>query len=161
MSLAATDRAPTAAERGTLTENERREALRARDKTADGLFVYAVRTTGVYCRPSCGARPARAENVVFLDTAARPSGGISPLQALPAGRAAAGPAERRPRRRACASSRTPKRRRPSALAEAVGVSAPPISTAIFKAASRRHAQGLCRRRARPPHVRQRSRHGSA
>src|SRR5271165_3708631 len=69
MSLAATDRAPTAAERGTLTENERREALRARDKTADGLFVYAVRTTGVYCRPSCGSRPARAENVVFFDTA--------------------------------------------------------------------------------------------
>ena len=33
-------------------------------------FVYAVRTTGVYCRPSCGARPARPENVAFHDTPA-------------------------------------------------------------------------------------------
>lgn len=68
MSLAAPDRTPTAAERGTLTENDRREAIHARDKTADGSFVYAVRTTGVYCRPSCGSRPARPENVVFYDT---------------------------------------------------------------------------------------------
>ncbi|HET9784519.1 MAG TPA: bifunctional DNA-binding transcriptional regulator/O6-methylguanine-DNA methyltransferase Ada, partial [Terriglobales bacterium] len=37
----------------------------ARDRTADGSFVYAVRTTGVYCRPSCGARRPRLENVSF------------------------------------------------------------------------------------------------
>ncbi|HEY8054794.1 MAG TPA: bifunctional DNA-binding transcriptional regulator/O6-methylguanine-DNA methyltransferase Ada [Terriglobales bacterium] len=36
-----------------------------RDRTADGSFVYAVRTTGVYCRPSCGARRPRPENVSF------------------------------------------------------------------------------------------------
>lgn len=45
-------------------------AVRARDARADGRFVYAVRTTGVYCRPSCGARPARPENVAFHDTPA-------------------------------------------------------------------------------------------
>lgn len=39
--------------------------VRARDAAADGWFVYAVRTTGVYCRPSCGARAPRPENVVF------------------------------------------------------------------------------------------------
>jgi len=37
----------------------------ARDPKADGSFVYSVRTTGVYCRPSCGARAARPENVSF------------------------------------------------------------------------------------------------
>ncbi|WP_210250335.1 bifunctional DNA-binding transcriptional regulator/O6-methylguanine-DNA methyltransferase Ada [Methylobacterium planeticum] len=40
-------------------------ALAARDPRADGRFVYAVRTTGVYCRPSCAARAARPENVSF------------------------------------------------------------------------------------------------
>ena len=45
-------------------------AVRARDASADGTFVYSVKTTGVYCRPSCGARPARPENVAFHDTPA-------------------------------------------------------------------------------------------
>jgi AraC family transcriptional regulator of adaptative response/methylated-DNA-[protein]-cysteine methyltransferase len=39
--------------------------MRARDARADGTFVYAVKTTGVYCHPSCAARPARPENVEF------------------------------------------------------------------------------------------------
>lgn len=37
----------------------------ARDAQADGTFFYSVKTTGVYCRPSCGARQARPENVAF------------------------------------------------------------------------------------------------
>lgn len=45
-------------------------AVVARDRKADGRFVYSVKTTGVYCRPSCGARPARPENVAFHATAA-------------------------------------------------------------------------------------------
>jgi AraC family transcriptional regulator, regulatory protein of adaptative response / methylated-DNA-[protein]-cysteine methyltransferase len=45
-------------------------ALRARDPNADGSFFYSVSTTGVYCRPSCGARPARPENVAFHASAA-------------------------------------------------------------------------------------------
>lgn len=40
----------------------------ARDRQADGSFVYSVKTTGVYCRPSCGARLARPENVRFHDS---------------------------------------------------------------------------------------------
>src|SRR5277367_5964405 len=40
-------------------------AIRSRDPAADGHFVYSVATTGVYCRPSCAARPARPENVQF------------------------------------------------------------------------------------------------
>jgi AraC family transcriptional regulator of adaptative response/methylated-DNA-[protein]-cysteine methyltransferase len=40
-------------------------AVVARDRRADGTFVYAVRTTGVYCRASCPSRRARRENVAF------------------------------------------------------------------------------------------------
>jgi AraC family transcriptional regulator of adaptative response/methylated-DNA-[protein]-cysteine methyltransferase len=42
--------------------------VRARDRAADGRFVYGVHTTGVYCRPSCASRPARPENVAFFET---------------------------------------------------------------------------------------------
>jgi len=44
-------------------------AVRARDASADGRFFYSVKTTGVYCRPSCGARAPRPENVAFHDSA--------------------------------------------------------------------------------------------
>ena len=58
-----------------LTLRDRREdaqyaALLARDASFDGVFWYAVRTTGVFCKPSCGARPPRAENVSFHDSVA-------------------------------------------------------------------------------------------
>jgi len=46
------------------------EKVMARDRAADGQFVYAVRTTGVYCRPSCGSRTPRPENVSFHATPA-------------------------------------------------------------------------------------------
>ena len=45
-------------------------AVVARDRAADGEFFYSVTTTGVYCRPSCGARTARPENVSFHASAA-------------------------------------------------------------------------------------------
>lgn len=45
-------------------------ALRARDARFDGRFFVAVRTTGIYCRPICPARPPRLENIVFFSTAA-------------------------------------------------------------------------------------------
>jgi AraC family transcriptional regulator of adaptative response/methylated-DNA-[protein]-cysteine methyltransferase len=51
-------------------------AVANRDARADGHFVYAVRTTGIYCRPSCGSRRAKRTNVTFYDTplAAREEG---------------------------------------------------------------------------------------
>jgi len=42
-------------------------AVVGRDRRFDGRFVYAVRTTGVYCRPSCPSRRPAAANVVFFD----------------------------------------------------------------------------------------------
>lgn len=43
-------------------------AIATRDTSADGTFWYSVRTTGVYCRPSCAARLPRPENVAFHAT---------------------------------------------------------------------------------------------
>jgi AraC family transcriptional regulator of adaptative response/methylated-DNA-[protein]-cysteine methyltransferase len=45
-------------------------AVIGRDAASDGAFYYSVRTTGVYCRPSCAARPPRPENVAFHPTRA-------------------------------------------------------------------------------------------
>ncbi len=44
------------------------DAVTGRDRAMDGVFFYAVRTTGVYCRPSCPSRRPRPENVVFFRT---------------------------------------------------------------------------------------------
>ena len=54
----------------TTEQDPRWAAVRARDAAADGTVFYSVETTGVYCRPSCGARRANAENVRFHATAA-------------------------------------------------------------------------------------------
>ncbi len=51
-----------------ITGDPRFAAVRARDRSADGGFVYAVRTTGVFCRPSCAARPAKPSNMLFYAT---------------------------------------------------------------------------------------------
>lgn len=48
-----------------MSPEERWEAVLARDGAADDHFVYAVRSTGVYCRPSCPARRPARRNVVF------------------------------------------------------------------------------------------------
>ena len=53
----------------TATLNDPRwAAIVARDPGADGQFYYGVRTTGVFCRPSCPSRRARPENVTFFTT---------------------------------------------------------------------------------------------
>jgi AraC family transcriptional regulator, regulatory protein of adaptative response / methylated-DNA-[protein]-cysteine methyltransferase len=46
------------------------DAVAARDRSADGAFYYSVKTTGVYCRPSCAARLAHPKNVQFHATPA-------------------------------------------------------------------------------------------
>src|SRR5262245_1371251 len=50
------------------SDDDRWAAVVRRDRRADGVFWYAVRTTGVYCRPSCVARRPRRENVRFYST---------------------------------------------------------------------------------------------
>jgi AraC family transcriptional regulator of adaptative response/methylated-DNA-[protein]-cysteine methyltransferase len=51
------------------TPDARWKAVVSRDKCADGFFYYAVKTTGIYCRPWCASRPPRRENVEFFTTA--------------------------------------------------------------------------------------------
>jgi AraC family transcriptional regulator of adaptative response/methylated-DNA-[protein]-cysteine methyltransferase len=50
------------------SDAERWDAVQRRDQRADGVFWYSVSSTGVYCRPSCGARPALRRNVRFHDS---------------------------------------------------------------------------------------------
>jgi AraC family transcriptional regulator of adaptative response/methylated-DNA-[protein]-cysteine methyltransferase len=52
------------------TNDDRWQAIAERDREADGHFVYGVRTTGVYCRPSCPSRLARRDHVAFFASAA-------------------------------------------------------------------------------------------
>jgi AraC family transcriptional regulator of adaptative response/methylated-DNA-[protein]-cysteine methyltransferase len=56
--------------------NPRWLAVLDRDASSDGAFVYAVKTTGIYCRPSCPSRRPKFENVIFFEAreAAREAG---------------------------------------------------------------------------------------
>lgn len=51
----------------TAVADGRWQAVERRDPAADGLFVYAVTSTGIYCRPTCPSRRPRRENVRFFD----------------------------------------------------------------------------------------------
>lgn len=53
-----------------MTFDERYRAIDSRDTRFDGQFVTAVRTTGIYCRPSCPARTPKPSNVSFYATSA-------------------------------------------------------------------------------------------
>lgn len=65
----------------TVQADPRWAAIRRRDAASDGQFFYSVRSTGVYCRPSCGARAPRPENVAFHPTAAAAeAAGFRPCQ---------------------------------------------------------------------------------
>lgn len=71
-------------------EDVRWAAVRARDVQADGHFVYGVRTTGVYCRPSASSRLPRRENIEFFDSAqAAEAAGYRASQRLAADQTAA------------------------------------------------------------------------
>jgi AraC family transcriptional regulator, regulatory protein of adaptative response / methylated-DNA-[protein]-cysteine methyltransferase len=61
-------------QQGIVVDAEKWRAVVERDETKDGLFVFAVRSTGIYCRPSCPARHPSLEQVLFFskpDEAAR------------------------------------------------------------------------------------------
>lgn len=85
-------------------EDPRWIAVTSRDPAADGTFVYAVKTTGVYCRPSCASRSAKRQNVVFYRApeAAEAAGYRPCKRCRPTAAAADDPALQRVRR-ACAA----------------------------------------------------------
>ncbi|MFJ5261853.1 bifunctional transcriptional activator/DNA repair enzyme AdaA [Streptomyces sp. NPDC088387] len=57
-----------------MDEDSRYEAVRSRDARFDGVFFFAVETTGIYCRPSCPAVTPKRRNVRFFPTAAAAQG---------------------------------------------------------------------------------------
>ncbi|UVO52268.1 bifunctional DNA-binding transcriptional regulator/O6-methylguanine-DNA methyltransferase Ada [Sphingomonas sp. SUN019] len=69
----------------TIDINAAWDAFERRDRNADGRFVVAVRTTGIYCKPSCAARHPKRENVSFHadPAAARAAGYRACLRCLP------------------------------------------------------------------------------
>ncbi|GLC31704.1 bifunctional transcriptional activator/DNA repair enzyme AdaA [Clostridium omnivorum] len=52
---------------GMISENEKWRAVIDCDKQYDGLFYYAVKTTGIVCRPSCRAKTPLRENILFFN----------------------------------------------------------------------------------------------
>ncbi len=50
-----------------MTDQSRWQAVQGRDGAADGRFVYAVTSTGIYCRPTCASRRPLRRNVRFFD----------------------------------------------------------------------------------------------
>jgi AraC family transcriptional regulator of adaptative response/methylated-DNA-[protein]-cysteine methyltransferase len=74
-------------------DDRRWQAVAARDAASDGLFRYAVTTTGVYCRPSCPSRRPRRDNVRFFSSpaAAEAAGFRACKRCRPAGSTAAAP----------------------------------------------------------------------
>jgi AraC family transcriptional regulator of adaptative response / methylphosphotriester-DNA alkyltransferase methyltransferase len=52
-----------------MTEEEMWKAISENDTAYDGIFFYAVKSTGIYCRPSCKSKQPKRENVCFFDTA--------------------------------------------------------------------------------------------
>lgn len=108
---------------GARQDETRWAAVLARDGGCDGDFVFAVRTTRVYCRPGCPARRPKPENVVLFDSAleARAAGFRPCLRCAPD--ATGGDVRTQAMRRACrliTESETPPPLRE--LAEAAGMS---------------------------------------
>ncbi|HJW95278.1 MAG TPA: Ada metal-binding domain-containing protein, partial [Thermoanaerobaculia bacterium] len=50
----------------TISDQQAWDAVERRDRSFDGRFFFAVRTTGIYCRPSCPARRPLRDNVRFF-----------------------------------------------------------------------------------------------
>ncbi len=100
------------------------EAVRTRDPEADGAFVYAVRTTGVYCRPVCRSRlPCRGNVLFFSEAAAAERQGFRPCK--------------RCRPESSARATDGSSRRAEAVARAVGLmesAAEPLSLGALAAA---------------------------
>jgi len=78
-SAATGNRSVAVNDRFTVTDDQAWAAFERRDRTWDGRIIGAVKTTGIYCRPSCPARRPKRENVAFFpDGAAARAAGYRP-----------------------------------------------------------------------------------
>ncbi|MCY6958391.1 bifunctional transcriptional activator/DNA repair enzyme AdaA [Clostridium brassicae] len=51
-----------------MTQEEMWKAVKNNDERYDGIFFYAVKSTGIYCRPSCKSKLPKRENICFFNT---------------------------------------------------------------------------------------------
>ncbi len=51
-----------------MTEDEKWKAVVENNESMDGVFFYCVKTTGIFCRPSCKSKIPKRDNVFFVDT---------------------------------------------------------------------------------------------
>jgi AraC family transcriptional regulator of adaptative response/methylated-DNA-[protein]-cysteine methyltransferase len=108
-------------------------AVSDRDSTADGLFVYAVRSTKIFCRPSCPSRKPRRDRVEFFPTPAMAEsrGYRACRRCRPLDPVAAAPAADRVRRACEAVARRPEARWANgSLARVSGASVPQLQRAF-------------------------------
>ena len=127
-------------------DEERWQAVQRRDPAFDGKFLFAVRTTGIYCRPSCASRPAKRENVSFFPTVAEAEkAGYRACKRCRPDKLGAPDPQVEAVRRACErieqAEEAPKL---ADLAASVGLS-PYHFHRVFKSDHRRDAEGLCGR----------------
>jgi len=101
--------------------DRRWRAVMARDARYDGRFVYAVRSTGVFCRPSCASRRPRRDRVTFFPSAlAAEQGGFRACRRCRPAAAAADPRVALVRRACAALGAAPARVSLPALARSAG-----------------------------------------
>jgi AraC family transcriptional regulator of adaptative response/methylated-DNA-[protein]-cysteine methyltransferase len=87
-----------------ISDAQKLAAVRARDASRDGTFVYAVATTGIYCRPSCPSRQALSRNVRFFALpAAAEAAGFRPCRRCKPERSAMASPALRQVQQACAA----------------------------------------------------------
>ncbi len=136
----------------TTTEARRWQAVATRDAALDGAFVYAVASTGVFCRPSCPSRRPRRDRVRFFDDApaAVAAGFRACLRCRPEAAAVADP-ERRIVEAVCKALAEAEEAIPTldALAAAVGVSPHHLQRVFTRATGlspRRYAEAQRRQR---------------
>lgn len=81
IAMARKDKDPDKSTLAAGSDAARWAAVLARDKSADDTFVFSVKSTGIYCRPSCPARRAKRENIAFHATpAAAEAAGFRPCK---------------------------------------------------------------------------------
>ena len=127
------------------------QAVARRNHDADGLFVYAVKSTGVYCRPSCPSRRPRRDRVEFYPAPAMAeAGGFRACRRCHPDRAIAGPPPLARVRRACeaVAARPDARWTSAALARAGGTTTVQLQRAFRSVLglSPRDYVAACRRR---------------
>ncbi|MDP4127147.1 MAG: Ada metal-binding domain-containing protein [Bacillota bacterium] len=58
-------------EHSGISDNEKWQAIASCDRTYDGILFYGVKTTGIFCRPSCKSKTPIRDNVTFFDNTAK------------------------------------------------------------------------------------------